>query len=62
MKKINQTKFLQLSELQNYCKKKDIDYKSMEKLLDAERIKKLQKRNHYIQQNIDSEIEQSLGI
>jgi len=31
----------------------------MENLLESERIKKLQKRNHYIQQSIDSEIEKS---
>lgn len=46
--------------LNSICKDNGVDFKSMEKLVQSERLKKLQKRNHYIHQAIDSEIEKAL--
>ena len=34
-----------------------VDFQSMEKMIETEKIKKLRKGNHYIQQVIDKEIE-----
>jgi len=46
--------------LQEQCIKQGVDFNSMQKLLNSEKVKKLQKRNHYIQQTIDNVIEKSL--
>lgn len=51
----------QLHVLNELCKINGVDFDSMQKLLNSEKVKKLQKRNHYIQQTIDSEIEKSLN-
>ena len=48
-------------ELKGQCESHGIKFDSMIKLLNSEKVKKLQKRNHYIQQTIDNEIEKSLG-
>jgi len=47
-------------DLMQLCYENEIDYKSLEKLIDAERVKKLRKGNHYIQQTIDKEIENAI--
>jgi hypothetical protein len=57
MKTINEVRDRQLSILRETCIKNKIDFASLEILLDSERIKKLQKRNHYMQQTIDNEID-----
>jgi len=62
MNKINAIKKEQILSLQEHCIKKSIKYESMECLLESQKIKKLQKRNHYMQQTIDMEIEKSLGL
>lgn len=51
----------QLLALQEQCLKENVNFNSMRKLLEAEKDKKLQKRNHYIQQTINSEIEKIVG-
>ncbi len=58
---IEDIKTKQLLALQEQCLKKDVDFNSIQKLLEAEKVKKLQKRNHYIQQTINSEIEKIVG-
>jgi len=58
--KIDIIKNKQTAELRSICVSNGVDYDSMEKLLQSERVKKLQKRNHYIQQTIDSVIEKAL--
>ena len=58
---IEDIKTKQLLALQEQCLKKNVDFNSIQKLLEAEKIKKLQKRNHYIQQTINSEIEKIVG-
>ena len=60
MKKIEDIKNNQIKELQIICNTNGLDFNTMDKLLQSEKIKKLQRRNHYIQQTIDSEIEKSL--
>jgi hypothetical protein len=60
MKNISTIKDKQIADLQSICTLNGIEYQSMEKLVQSERVKKLQKRNHYIQQTIDSEIEKAL--
>ena len=61
MNSINDLKNNQLLELKEQCEINGVNFDSMAKLLNSEKIKKLQKRNHYIQQTIDSEIEKSLN-
>jgi hypothetical protein len=57
---IEEIKAKQLLELKEQCKMNGVNFDSMVKLLNSEKTKKLQKRNHYIQQTIDSEIEKTL--
>ena len=58
---IEDIKTKQLLALQEQCFKRNVDFNSIQKLLEAEKVKKLQKRNHYIQQTINSEIEKIVG-
>jgi len=58
---VKDIKTKQLLALQEQCLKKNVDFDSIQKLLEAEKVKKLQKRNHYIQQTINSEIEKIVG-
>ena len=58
---IEDIKTKQLLALQEQCLKNNVDFNSIQKLLEAEKVKKLQKRNHYIQQTINSEIEKIVG-
>lgn len=58
--KIDKIKNKQIEELKSICESNGVDFKSMDKLVQSERLKKLQKRNHYIHQTIDSEIEKAL--
>lgn len=60
MEKISTIKDKQIADLQSICTLNRIEYSSMEKLIQSERVKKLQKRNHYIQQTINTEIEKAL--
>lgn len=54
---IESIKNKQFEELKSICRSNGIDFNVMYKLLQSERVKKLRRRNHYIQQTIDSEIE-----
>ena len=58
---IEDIKTKQLLALQEQCLNKNVDFNSILKLIEAEKVKKLQKRNHYIQQTINSEIEKIVG-
>jgi hypothetical protein len=53
-------KELQLKKLNAVCNEKDINFESILNLLNSEKIKKLQKKNHYIQQTIIDEIEKAI--
>jgi len=58
---VEEIKANQLHELEEQCLMHGVNFDSMKKLLNSEKSKKLQKRNHYIQQTIESEIEKSLN-
>jgi hypothetical protein len=59
--RVEEIKINQLIELEEQCLINGVNFDSMKKLLNSEKNKKLQKRNHYIQLTINSEIEKSLG-
>lgn len=59
--RVEEIKANQLHELEEQCLIHGVKFDSMIKLLNSEKSKKLQKRNHYIQQTIDGEIEKSLN-
>ena len=59
--KIDLIKKQQLDELVKLCELNEVNHKSMERLIESERVKKLHKRNNYIQQTINSEIEKTLN-
>lgn len=58
--KAKEIKDKQMQDLLIECAIQDIDFSSMQKLLNSERLKKLSKHNQFIQQTINSEIEKSL--
>jgi len=58
---VNHIKNTQLLALEKECLKNNIDFKTIERLLKGEKVKNMQKRNHYIQQTINSEIEKVVG-
>ena len=58
--KIQAIKLEQLSRLKEICEEKNVDYKSIQSLLDSVKTKKLYKRNNYHLQKINDEIENSL--
>lgn len=58
--KAEEIKAKQMNDLQKECAIHDIDFSSIQKLLNSERLKKLSKRNQFIQQTINSEIEKSI--
>jgi hypothetical protein len=60
MSRIEKIKQIHAEELERNCRKNKISFISIEKLLEAEKTKKLLKRNALIQQTIDKEIENSL--
>ncbi len=47
-------------ELEKFCMKNQVSFTSVQKLLEAEKTKKLLKRNNLIQQQIDKEIDNSI--
>ncbi len=59
--KAEEIKAKQMQDLQKECAIQDIDFSSMQRLLNSERLKKLSKRNLFIQQTINSEIEKSIN-
>jgi hypothetical protein len=61
MKNINDIKFSHDEELEKQARKHGVSFISIQKLLQAEKTKKLLKRNALIQQNIDKEITNSFG-
>lgn len=60
MSRINKLRQLQNEQLETYCRKNGVSLISIQKLLEAEKTKKLLKRNALIQQNIDKEIDNTL--
>lgn len=58
--KIKETKLLQNKRLKEICNDKDVNFESIETLLDSVRTKKLLKRNNYHQQKINDIIEKAI--
>jgi len=58
--KVEEIKMNQMIDLEAQCLINEVSFESMKKLLNSEKNKKLQRRNHYIQVTINSEIEKSL--
>ena len=59
--KAEEVKTMQLQDLKKECSLNGIDFSSMLILINSERIKKLSKRNQFIQQTINNEIEKHLN-
>lgn len=60
MNRLSKIKFNQTKELESFCNSNNVDLKSLILLLEAERTKKLLKRNALIQSNIDKEINNAI--
>ena len=60
MSKISKLKQVHNEELEKYCRSNQVAFTSIQKLLEAEKTKKLLKRNALIQQTIDKEIDNSI--
>lgn len=60
MSRIDKIKQNHAEELEKQCRKNQVGFISVGKLLEAEKTKKLLKRNALIQQTIDKEIENSI--
>lgn len=58
--RIKKSKQLQRERLKATCTAKDIDYESIETLLESVKTKKLFKRNNYHQQRINDVIEKAI--
>jgi hypothetical protein len=55
--KIQEIKHKQLNRLKEICEESDVDYSSLNSLLESVKTKKLYKRNNYHLQKINDEIE-----
>jgi hypothetical protein len=60
MSRISNLRQVHNEELEKHCKLNKVSLTSVQKLLEAEKTKKLLKRNALIQQNIDKEIDNSI--
>jgi len=58
--KIKETKLLQSQRLKEICNDKEVNFESIETLLDSVKTKKLLKRNNYHQQKINDVIEKTI--
>ena len=57
--KIKETKILQIQRLKEICNEKNVNFDSIEILLESVKTKKLRKRNNYHQQKINDVIEKA---
>jgi|LakMenEpi03Aug12_release.lakeMendotaPanAssembly.Ray.scaffolds.fasta_scaffold622634_2 hypothetical protein len=60
MSRISNLRQTHNEELKKHCISNNVSLTSIQKLLDAEKTKKLLKRNALIQQNIDKEIDNAI--
>ncbi len=58
--KIKETKLLQKQRLQEICNDKDVNFESIEILLESVKTKKLQSKRNYHQQKIDEIINKAV--
>ena len=60
MSRISQIREMHNEQLEKSCRGQNVPLTSIQRLLEAEKTKKLLKRNALIQQNIDKEIENAI--
>jgi hypothetical protein len=60
MNRISKIRQQHAEELEKHCFKNNVSFISVQKLLEAEKTKKLLRRNALVQQNIDREIENAI--
>jgi hypothetical protein len=60
MNKVDRLRKEHSEKLKTLCSKHHIGFESLQNLLNAERTKKLLRRNNLIQQNIDKEVNNSI--
>lgn len=58
--KLKETKLLQNQRLKEICDEKEVNFESIESLIDSVKTKKLLKRNNYHQQKISDVIEKAI--
>ena len=58
--KVNKNKVLQIQRLKEICNDKEVNYDSLNELLESVRTKKLRKRNNFHQEKINEIIERGL--
>ena len=58
--KIQEVKHKQLNRLKEICEESDVNYSSINSLLESVKTKKLYKRNNYHLQKINDEIENAI--
>lgn len=58
--KIQEVKHKQLNRLKEICEESDVNYSSINSLLESVKTKKLYKRNNYHLQKINDEIENAV--
>lgn len=58
--KIKETKLLQSQRLKEICNDKEVNFESIQTLLDSVKTKKLLKRNNYHQHKINDVIEKAI--
>jgi signal recognition particle GTPase len=58
--KIQETKQKQLNRLKEICEESDVNYSSINSLLESVKTKKLYKRNNYHTQKINDEIQNAI--
>jgi hypothetical protein len=58
--KIQETKHKQLNRLKEICEESDVNFSSINSLLESIKTKKLYKRNNYHLQKINDEIENAI--
>ena len=58
--KIQEVKHKQLNRLKEICEESDVNYSSLNSLLESVKTKKLYKRNNYHLQKINDEIENAV--
>jgi hypothetical protein len=61
MSRVEELKKEQETKLRKLCENHTIDYKSLGRLIDAEKVKKLLKRKASMQQTISKEIERNIN-
>jgi len=60
MNRIDKLREFHNQELEKYCLKNEVSFPSIQRLLEAERAKKLMKKSAYLQTNIEKELNNNI--